>query len=233
MKLSTGLLLAAAFTLAAWPGAVSAQSNGPPCNDCQTNSQFGWSGNAQGVAPAHAGSHFSRAYEQHNLMYQRNQAWPKPFVCWDRAAYFNTWNQMYTAGLAGECTLSDAHFDPQTGNLNKMGERKIEVIFRNLPESHRGVLVAETRDPNLNNHRMEVARNAVREWYGEAYASQVALTGRVPEPASGAKVYAVNTRYQANLPSPTINNSAGGSGAGSGGGAAGSSSGGGGSGTGN
>jgi hypothetical protein len=221
MKLSTGFLLAAVLTLASLPGAVSAQSSGPPCNDCQTNSQFGWSGGSQAVAPSHGGSHLSRAYEQHNLMYQRNQAWPKPFICWDRAAYFNTWNQMYTAGLAGECTLSDAHFDPQTGNLNKMGERKIEVIFRNLPESHRGVLIAESRDQNLNNHRMEVARNAVREWYGEAYAAQVALTGRVPEPASGAKVYAVNTRYQANLPSPTINNSAGSgssSGASSGGG---------------
>jgi hypothetical protein len=73
------------------------------------------------------------------------------------------------------------------------------VIFRNLPESHRGVLVAESRDPNLNNQRLEVARDAVRQWYGEGYASQVALTGRVPEPASGAKVYAVNTRYQSSL----------------------------------
>lgn len=230
MKLSTGFLLAAVFTLASLPGAVSAQSTAAPCNDCQTNSQFGWSASSKAVAPAHAGSHFSRAYEQHNLIYQRNQAWPKPFICWDRGAYFNTWNQMYTAGLAGECTLSDAHFDPQTGDLNEMGQRKIEVIFRNLPESHRGILIAESRDPNLNNHRMEVARNAVREWYGEGYAAQVALTGRVPEPASGAKVYAVNTRYQANLPSPTINNSAGSSGSGGasgGGGGGGAASGGG------
>ena len=210
MKLSTAILLAAAFSLASLQGSVSAQSSSVPCNDCQTNSQFGWSGSSPAAASGHdAGSHFSRAYEQHNLMYQRNQAWPKPFICWDRAAYFNTWNQMYTAGLAGECTLSDAHFDPETGNLNQMGERKIEVIFRNLPESHRGVLVAETRDPAINNHRIEVARNAVRQWYGEAYASQVALTGRVPEPGSGAKVYGVNTRYQASLPTPTINNAAG------------------------
>jgi hypothetical protein len=78
----------------------------------------------------------------------------------------------------------------------------------------------------MNNHRIEVARNAVREWYGEGYASQVALTGRVPEPASGAKVNAINTRYQANLPSPSINNSAGaGSAAGASGNGGGSSGG--------
>lgn len=141
---------------------------------------------------------------------------------------------MYTAGLAGESTLSDAHFDSETGNLNQMGEQKIQMIFRNLPESQRGLLIAETRDPNQNNQRLEVARNAVREWYGEAYASQVALTGRVPEPASGAKVYAVNTRYLSNLPSPTIDNSAGGGGSTGGDtGAAGGSSGGGGSSNGN
>jgi len=209
MKLTTGLLLAAAFTLVTMQGTVSAQSAGAPCNDCQPTSQFGWSGGAQGVASGHGGGHFARAYEQHNLIYQRNQAWPKPFICWDRAAYFNTWNQMYTSGLAGECTLSDAHFDSETGKLNPMGERKIEVIFRNLPETHRGVLIAESRDPNLNNQRLEVARNAVRQWYGEGYASQVALTGRVPEPASGARVYGVNTSYQASLPVPTINNAAG------------------------
>jgi|GEM_PF-1143503 len=235
MKLSTGFLLAAAFAIAALPGVSSAQSSGAPCNDCNTNSQFGWSSSSsQAVAPAQAGRHFSRAYEQHNLMYQRNQAWPRPFTCWDRAAYFNTWNQMYTAGLAGESTLSDAHFDSETGNLNQMGEQKIQMIFRNLPESQRGLLIAETRDPNQNNQRLEVARNAVREWYGEAYASQVALTGRVPEPASGAKVYAVNTRYLSNLPSPTIDNSAGGGGSTGGDtGAAGGSSGGGGSSNGN
>jgi hypothetical protein len=233
MKQSTGFLLAAVFTLAALPVVVSAQSSGTPCHDCQTNSQFGWSSRSQVVAPAQAGNHFSRAYEQHNLMYQRNQAWPKPFTCWDRSAYFNTWNQMYTAGLAGESTLSDAHFDSETGNLNQMGEQKIQMIFRNLPESQRGLLIAETRDPNLDNQRLNVARNAVRNLYGEAFASQVALTSRVPQPASGARIFAVNTRYLSNLPSPTINNSAGGSGAGGGGGAAGGSSGGGGSGNGN
>lgn len=209
MKLSTGILLAAAFTLASLPGTVSAQATGAPCNDCQATSQFGWSRGSQAAAPAPAGGYFARAHEQHNLIYQRNQAWPKPFVCWDRNAYFNIWNQMYTSGLAGECTLSDAHFDPETGNLNSMGERKIEVIFRNLPEAHRGVLIAESRDPIQNNQRLEVARKAISQWYGEGYASQVALTGRVPEPASGARVYAVNTGYQASLPPPTINNSAG------------------------
>lgn len=117
---------------------------------------------------------------------------------------------MYTAGLASECTLSDAHFDPETGNLNQMGERKIEVIFRNLPDSQRGLLIAESRNPALNNHRLEAARNAVRQWYGEGYASQVALTGKVPEPASGARVYGVNTMYQASLPIPSVNNAAGG-----------------------
>lgn len=224
MKLSTVILLATAFNLASLQGFALAQSSAAPCNNCQTSAQFGWGNASQAVPPTHAGSHFSRAYEQHNLMYQRNQAWPKPFICWDRAAYYNTWSQMYTAGLAGECTLSDAHFDSETGNLNQMGHQKIEMIFRNLPEPQRGVLVAETRDPNLNNQRLDVARNVVRNWYGEAYASQVALTRNVPQPASGAKVFAVNTRYMSTLPSPTITSSSGsGSSAGGSGGTGGSS----------
>ena len=140
-------------------------------------------------------------------------------------AYFGVWNQMYTSGLSQECTLGDGHFDPRTGQLNQMGQRKIQVIFQNFPEAQRGVLVAQTLNAEKNNQRMEVTRNAVRQWYGEPYAAQVAMTSTVPQPASGAKIYSVNTRYQAMLPAPVINNSAGGA-AGTGGNTTGGGSGG-------
>jgi hypothetical protein len=116
---------------------------------------------------------------------------------------------MYTAGLARECTLSDGHFDPATGNLNQLGERKIQVIFQNLPESQRGLLIAQTQNPGQNARRLEATRNAVSQWYGEEYAAQIAMTNGVPEPASGARIYSVNTRYQSMLPAPVISGSSG------------------------
>lgn len=201
MKLSTGCLLAVVIALSLQPGTGSAQSPNVPCSDCSSSSQFGWSNsNASPSGHGHC-----KAYEQHNLMFQRNQAWPKPFVCWDRTAYLSVWNQMYTSGLAEQCTLCEHHFDPTTGVLNRMGERKIQAVFQNHPEWQRGLLVVQSRDPQVNQTRLENVRNSVRQWYGEEVASQVAMTSIVPEPASGAKIQVINSSYNSSLPPPTIN----------------------------
>jgi hypothetical protein len=178
---------------------------GNDCNSCSpsTQPQVGYAGTR---APARGLFH-SQAAEQHHLMFERNQAWPKPFACWDRTAYLSIWQQMYTSGLAYECTLSDNHFDPETGRLNRMGERKLQTVMQNHPEWQRGLLVAQNRDPATNQLRMESVRNTVRQWYGDEIASQVAFTSIVPEPASGAKIQAINIGYGASLPPPTINQS--------------------------
>lgn len=206
MKLSTGCLLTVVLSLAIQSSISSAQSPNTPCSDCTSGSQFGWGGSSARPS-GHGGLAHSKAYEQHNLMFQRNQAWPKPFVCWDRTAYLNVWNQMYSSGLAEQCTLCEHHFDPTTGGLNRMGERKLQTVFQNHPEWQRGLLVVQSRDPQLNQVRLENVRNSVRQWYGDDVASQVAMTSVVPEPASGAKIQVINSSYTSSIPSPTINQS--------------------------
>lgn len=175
------------------------------CNTCGEANPVGWAGNS--AAPS--GGFFHAAREQHNQMFQRNQAWPNPFVCWDRTAYLSIWQQMYSSGQAYDCTLCDSHFDRGTGQLNRLGERKLQVVMQNNPEWQRGVLVAPTRDPQLSQQRLEVVRESVRQWYGDAYAAQVAFSNVVPEPASGARIQAINVGYGAAMQPPTINQSGG------------------------
>lgn len=212
MKLPSRRLLAltAAILACAATSTLSAQSS-----NCGGPGQFGWDGSGATFA--------SSAHEQHVKMFERNQAWPKPFACWDRTAYLNTWHQMYSSGLAYDCTLCDSHFEPDTGRLNRMGERKIEVLMQNYPEWQRGVLVAQNRDPELNNLRLESVRESMRQWYGEEYANQVAFSSLHPSPASGAKIQAINTGYFKSMQMPSINQSGGSGGNASSGGSGGSS----------
>jgi hypothetical protein len=202
MKLTIRCLPTLAMTLLAWGATTSLSAQ---CNDCGSSQQFGWKNGSGGVA----GGSFQAAREQHYQIFERNQAWPKPFTCWDRADYLSIWQQMYSSGLAYECTLSDSHFEPGTGRLNRLGERKLEVSMRNNPEWQRGVLVAPTRDPQLNSLRLETVRETVRHWYGDNYATQVAFSNFVPEPGNGARIQAINIGYGAAMQPPTINGGGG------------------------
>jgi|688.fasta_scaffold20865_3 hypothetical protein len=205
MKLPFRCLPTLAIALLSWGTASTLSAQ---CNDCGGGNQFGWKGATSSAAPS-SGLFHSAAREHHYQMYQRNQAWPQPFTCWDRTDYLSIWQQMYTSGLAYECTLCDSHFDPGTGRLNRLGERKLQVAMQNNPEWQRGVLVAPTRDPQLSNQRLETVRESVRQWYGDGYAAQVAFSNIVPEPASGARIQAINVGYGAAMQPPTINQSGG------------------------
>lgn len=208
MHLPIRCLPALCVALLAWGAtpSLSAQACPDQGNDCGNANQFGWTGSP---AAGPSGGLFRAAREQHTQIYQRNQAWPKPFACWDRTAYLGIWQQMYSSGLAYECTLSDSHFEQGTGELNRLGARKLQVTMQNNPEWQRGILVAPTRDPQLSNLRLESVRESVRQWYGDDYADQVAFSNVVPEPASGARIQAINVGYGAAMQPPTINQAGG------------------------
>lgn len=214
MKTICSTLTALCFCLLLNP----ASSAWAQCSDCQ-GSPGGWGWNAERRAQRQ--EQWADAHEKCDRIYQRNKAWPKPFECWDRTSYLNIWNTMYYSGLATHCTLTDAHFDPVTGKLNQLGERKVVTIMQNNPELQRGLLVANSRDPQITELRLSQLRTAVGQWYGEDVAAQIVTTNVIPRAASGSRVEAINIGYSGSMQAPALS---GGSSSGSSSGSSGSGS---------
>ena len=188
--------------------------NGGDCYSCQNGNCGGTHGGL-----LHAGNggfaswkedhrqHRAEASAMSKKIYDRNDAWPKPFECWDRTSYFNVWSTMYYSGLAAHCTLGDAHFDAETGELNRLGERKIATIMQNNAELQRGFLVSSSINPRVTEKRVDNVKAVVRKWYGDEVAQQVATTKIVPMPGNGARIEAINTGDNTSMQPPTINSS--------------------------
>lgn len=173
------------------------------CASCQTGScNGGWpsqNGRFEGFRQWHADYHQRAA-----IISQRNNAWPMPFACYDRTAYFATMAAMYESGWIAQCTLTDVHFDATTGQLTEAGRNKLFAIFANNPLDRRVAYVLHDRDLASSEGRLETVRNQISEWYGPALAGNAVLTDRLPQQVSGQRIEAINTQYRSTMPPPMI-----------------------------
>ena len=151
--------------------------------------------------------------------YHRNQAWPKPFECWDRQSYFGMWGPMYYRGLENHCTLTDMHFDADTNELNSAGKQKIANIMRNLPSAARQIFVFQSGNQETADARIAEVEQQVGDWFGHLGAPVVATTTNPFYGQAGALASQINEQFIQSLPAPTVpTGSGGGGGAGAGGG---------------
>ncbi len=203
---ATIVVVGISATQSSFAQTVPNQVNGN-CNSCQGGSHSGLlQGHGGGFAnwKENHRQHRAEASAMSKKIYERNEAWPKPFECWDRTSYFNVWSTMYYSGLAAHCTFSDAHFDSETGELNRLGERKIATIMQNNAELQRGFLVVASVNPQVTEKRLDNVKAVVRKWYGDDVAQQVATTNVVPRPGSGSRIEAINAGYNTSMQAPSI-----------------------------
>lgn len=197
------------------------------CQSCQSGSTTvngAWPGHVGGVQ-GQSGDWRAEASQRAKKIEDRNRAWMRPFNCQDRVAYHAAWAPMVQSGWINQCTLDDSHFD-EAGKLNNIGEKKVAAIMMNFPADQRMVLIAPHRDTTVVDARLDDVRGIVNRWYGAEMAARVDTTNKVPLPFSGNRVQAINARYMAQLPSPTIATASSSGSSGSGSQGSGSSSGG-------
>jgi len=72
---------------------------------------------------------------------KRRQCWPDPFVYPDRVATRMPFATMVNNGWRRQNMLGKFHFEPNTGNLNEAGRRKVRWILVSGPAQHRFVYV--------------------------------------------------------------------------------------------
>jgi hypothetical protein len=166
---------------------------------CESN---GCSEDASRIQKAQA--HCDLIKQQADLIAQRNDAWPKPFICYDRQAYHSIFAVMTQRGWQCECTLTSDHFDSETQELNRAGKSKIAGIMTNLPEVARQVHVLQDSTDEIANARLANVRTQIQDNFVALPAPEIAITTNVPHGMSGSLIEDVQKRFIAGLPEPSV-----------------------------
>jgi hypothetical protein len=174
-------------------GAVDANA----CGDCET-------GGAGATWFQDQRAQWDVTKQHADLISQRNDAWPKPFQCYDRQSYHGIFAVMTQRGWQCECTLTSDHFDPQTQELNRAGKAKIHGIMTNLPEIARQVHVYQDSTAEVAAARLSNVRAEIQNSFVALPEPQLAVTTYVPHGMNGALVEDVQKRFVENLPDPAV-----------------------------
>ncbi len=142
--------------------------------------------------------------QQAELIRERNDAWPKPFQCFDRQAFHGVFAVMTQRGWQCECTLTSDHFDSTTHELNIAGKSKINGIMSNLPEVARQVHVYQDSTYAIAETQLASVRKEVQDKYSFLPPPELALTTFKPHGMSGALVEDVQKRFVEGLPAPKV-----------------------------
>lgn len=170
-------------------------------------------------APNHlaAGEFFAKV----NRTFRRNNCWPQPFYVPDRIAARSPFEVMIRNGWQVQNTLSDDHFDPETGALIGAGELKVRGILIDSPPEHREVFILRGKNPeDTANRQRSVEEYAARIMHpGER--PQISQSLIRPRGTPAERIVDIDTRYSASAPDPRLTSTGGGGGGGSGGGSGG------------
>jgi hypothetical protein len=160
-------------------------------------------------APNHlaAGEFFSKIKRD----FRRNNCWPQPFIIPDRIAARAPFEVMIRNGWQVQNTLSDEHFNPETGELIGAGELKVRGILVDSPPSHRDVFILRGKTPEdtANRQRSVEAYAARLLQHGEN--PQITQTLVRPRGTPAERIVDIDARYSASTPEPRLAPSSGGS----------------------
>jgi uncharacterized membrane protein YgcG len=163
--------------------------------------------------------------------YHRNVCWPAPFLAPDRMAVRAPFAVMINNGWRVQNTLSDEHFDSETGMLNDAGKLKVRDILTFSPPEHRTVFVLQAHYDEMTDARKRSVNQFVSGMNALSESPLVAGTNIPPRGWPAENVSAIGTRFNATMPDPrlpaaTMGGTGGSGGGGSGGGGSGGGGGG-------
>jgi hypothetical protein len=143
---------------------------------------------------------------------RRNNCWPQPFNVPDRMAVRSPFEVMIRNGWQVQNTLSDEHFDPETGELIGAGELKARDILIEHPPGHRQIYVLRGKNPqDTANRQRSVAEFAQRVLHpGES--PQISESYVRPRGWSAEYINNIGARYNASAPDPRLPSASGGGG---------------------
>lgn len=174
---------------------------GSDCNSCATTGHHRW---FTGERLDYWKERHAHYHALNRKITQRNDAWPKPWACLDRQAYYNAWTPMLISGYEEHAVLSDNFFDPNTNELNQLGIYKLAGLMQNMPVKDRQVFVTRSSDDSVNNARLASINQTINTYYRHLGSAQVSLSNRQPTFVSGRISDAILKNRLENMVPPMI-----------------------------
>ncbi len=182
------------------------------CSPCATsggcNAQGGgWPGDCCGGCNA-CGGQLCSALEQFKqdfcLVTERNDAWPLPFNCWDREAYYAIMNQQYAYGLQAAHILTSEYFDSNTNELNRAGESRVAWIMQNSTINDKQIFVYEDQSGPVTDQRIASVNNIVNRWYSHLGQVTIAKSQVAPNRIPASYQQVILDQASGSQPAPVI-----------------------------
>ena len=211
-SISTALAVSA---VAAFVG-VCSQASAQDCSSCASSagsfsypvasSSCGHHGcrlkNGHGHGHGHINEFKERLHHQaaiNSKITARNDAWPKPFSCWDKRDYYQTWNVMLNSGSEVHGVL-DNNFFTEENTLNRIGIDRVAGIVLNLPANERTVFVSRTTDQVVDQARVTAIRDMIATYYSHRGVVDVQLSDKLPQTAAASEKLAIYNRRKEERP---------------------------------
>ncbi len=136
--------------------------------------------------------------------FKRNNCWPEPFVCPDRQAVRAPFNVMVHNGWQLQNTVSNHHFEEESGELTIAGKNKIFWILNHAPKQHRVVYVQKSRDPEITVQRLQMVQALAGVYAPEGTLAMVQATINEPPGWTAERVGSVTRAFESSAPAPQL-----------------------------
>ena len=217
--ISTALAVSAVVTFVGVCGQASAQD----CSSCAPSgnsfaypapvAQTSCAGGGCRLRHGHGHGHGGRVAEfRDRLGHQadinwkiaaRNDAWPKPFACWEKRDYYHLWGVMLNAGVETNAVLDENYFTDENV-LNRLGIDRVAGVVLNMPTDERTLYVHRSANEAVNQARVSAIQDMVSTYYSNRGAVDVRLSDRLPQSISAAQSQAITEGRIAGAPPATI-----------------------------
>jgi len=141
-------------------------------------------------------------YEKQN--FYMNHQWPWPYVCPDRLAVREPFCIMISNGWRRQNLLGEQHFNPETNQLTRAGELRVQWIMTQAPPDRRGIFIERTLNTDANTKRLEVVRDFATKVSTDGRMPQVEDTYLMSEGRPAAMVDATNVSFMKSMPAPVL-----------------------------
>jgi hypothetical protein len=136
----------------------------------------------------------------------RNHAWPDPFNEADATQVVAPFEVMKNNGWRLHNTVGNELFRTGDGALLASGNRRVEWIATQAPESRRDIFVMQGRTPQETEARVQSVRQTLASLQIPGNPPTVWVTDIEPSTASGAWATQINRTWLQELPPPRLPN---------------------------
>jgi len=188
------ILIGMTFTsMARAADGVAGACTGPDCVGANGYGQAGPSGTGG----------FNQFWNRCHVDFNRNSAWPEPFLTADKLAVRTPWCIQTDNGWKMQNTIGTFLFDRDTQRVNEAGDLLVKWILTQAPIHRRAVFVLKGDSPEATNARVQSVQAAVAK-YSSGCVCPVLLTETEPAGWPASYIDAITQHYDATIPNPRL-----------------------------